>query len=700
MGRMPGLSLFPIGAAVVFALWGCSPPGKERELERCFIPGPLGLEPGRSPAEPSEHAFLTRTLGVVASPDGEEWGKFNHLTKSLAFSHNLGQVFPSALFLQHPEFFPLVDGRRFQPPVRGPLFWNPDLGRVDVAVYAADVARRQFLAHPEQDSVSLGVNDALVFGESPETLAMVTPTHWFRERPDYTPLVFTFMNRAADELARTQPQKYLGALAYYWAENAPDFRLNPQIVPFLTADRAQGYDKNFKQDEFRLQNLWAKTGTKRLGLYDYLYGGGFLIPRIHTRLLAENLRHARRAGFTDYFAEVNPNWGLDGPMPWLAAELLQDPEQPAERLLDEYYRRYFQGAAEPMRRFFELCEQRWMEQPGPPYWLKHYRNESQAILFPYEICRQLRELLKQADTRAIETVARERVKLVSEAFGVTERFVAFNEARDKVARLALVPGGDWKAVRSALQDFLSSRREFIRYTVNLKQVEPLAVAPFGWDDYLKNDPVAEVLLMVQAAANAKGESREADAVLRSSSDPVVTGLWTSLMATASNEGKELLRNHAFAAPVQPARRIAGLEYGVALPAEWVSRVEPAQFHQAGLIEGNATRVLRISGTKDTRVFQWDAIGDTGLHQASVSVRGHVSPGTIVILTFGWLDEHEHHVGFKASRLPDGEWPEWVALQQAGTPPVGAVWVGMGLQVQNQVAGDWIEAREFHLQLKR
>ena len=78
----------------------------------------------------------------------------------------------------------------------------------------------------------------------------------------------------------------------------------------------------------------------------------------------------------------------------------------------------------------------------------------------------------------------------------------------------------------------------------------------------------------------------------------------------------------------------------------------------------------------------------------------MSPGTIVILTFGWLDEHEHHVGFKASRLPDGEWPEWVALQQAGTPPVGAVWVGMGLQVQNQVAGDWIEAREFHLQLKR
>ena len=24
---------------------------------------------------------------------------------------------------------------------------------------------------------------------------------------------------------------------------------------------------------------------------------------------------------------MSPNWGLDGPMPWLTAQLLQDPEQ-------------------------------------------------------------------------------------------------------------------------------------------------------------------------------------------------------------------------------------------------------------------------------------------------------------------------------------------------------------------------------------
>jgi len=42
-------------------------------------------------------------------------------------------------------------------------------------------------------------------------------------------------------------------------------------------------------------------------------------------------REARAAGFTDYYAEVYPNWGLDGPQPWLVAQLLQDPAQDAAR---------------------------------------------------------------------------------------------------------------------------------------------------------------------------------------------------------------------------------------------------------------------------------------------------------------------------------------------------------------------------------
>ena len=361
---------------------------------------------------------------------------------------------------------------RIRPPV-GSGWWNPDLGRRDVAAFAAEKAREYFATKPDALSFALGVNDGLTFGESAETLALTTPLRWFRGRPDYSNLVFTFMNRAAEDLAKTHPDNYLGALAYYWAENAPDFAVHPQVIPFLTADRSQGYDPAFRAEEQALQARWASaagatrlalrqaqgdmrskpedggrrsdvsqqssvvSNARRLGLYDYLYGHGFLIPRIHTKLFAAYLREARRAGFIDYFAEMTPNWGLDGPQPWLVAQLLQDPEQSERRLLAEYYRRYFQEAAFPMQRFFQRCEEQWMNQPGPSYWLKHYRNESQAAIFPSAVCAELRGVLDEARRQAKSDLVRTRVRQVGDAFGVTERFVAMQEAREGLNRLAL-----------------------------------------------------------------------------------------------------------------------------------------------------------------------------------------------------------------------------------------------------------------------
>jgi hypothetical protein len=86
---------------------------------------------------------------------------------------------------------------------------------------------------------------------------------------------------------------------------------------------------------------------------------------------------------------VNPNWGIDGPMPWVLAQLLQNPETSADEFLQEYYTRYFHEAAGPMRRFYERCEAQWLGQGGAPYWLKHYRNQSQAVIFPSTVCREL-----------------------------------------------------------------------------------------------------------------------------------------------------------------------------------------------------------------------------------------------------------------------------------------------------------------------
>jgi hypothetical protein len=713
------------------------------DVARQFIPGELGREDSPPPgfgvvsggpdaaapqtlnthcSTPNAEAqnpsggrgFVTRALGGVDRANDGAWARFNRLTPRLHFSHNLGSVFSLELFATHPDFFPQEAGMRIHPPA-GSGWWNPDLGREDVAAYAADMAREYFSSKPVAIDFALGVNDGLIFGESSETLALTIPLRWFRERPDYTNLVFTFMNRAAADLAQTHPDKYLGALAYYWAENAPDFPVHPQVIPFLTADRSQGFDRAFQAEEQALQARWiarmsegrdqrAENGRQmtagdnpwRIGLYDYLYGHGFLIPRIHTGLIVENLRTARRLGFTDYFAEMTPNWGLDGPQPWLVAQLLQDPEQSERRLMAEYYRRYFKESAFPMRRFFKRCEEQWINQPGSSYWLKHFRNESQAVVFPSSVCHELRGILNEAQQRANSNLVRSRVKQVSDAFGVTERFVTMQEARERTIRLALIADSDPKENLSALQRYRLARKVFVAYTKKLQTDQPMLIAPFAMDDYLRHDPSANTLVSIMR--RKEGGVWDRKSIVELGIDNYLVTLVTSI-AAVQHDGRELVINGSLTGLQKPERRIAGLTYSVAMPEPWQSRVEPVQFHQAELSDG-APHVLKISGTKDTSVFQWCALDDATFALGQVMMRGRVSCSGVAMLTLGWLDAQHRHLGTTVIRLPEGEWSDWHALRQATAAPVGAAWVGIGVRIQHQLKDDWVEVKNFSLKVSK
>jgi hypothetical protein len=636
-------------------------------LERWFVPTELGHEPGTPPPEPGPRAFLSRAFWGSDRHDGGAWNARNQLRpQGQHFSHNLGRIFPVELFDTHPEFFPLIEGRRWRPETRGPVNWNPDLGEEAVAEHAAEAARRHFAQHPEAWSFALGTNDGLRYGESPATLRRVYPPRYYRSRPDYSDLVFNFMNRVAERVAPEYPDRHLGALAYYWAEQTPSFPVHPKVMPFLTADRSQGYDRAFRRDEEALQRRWAKAGPERLGIYDYVYGGGFLVPRIHTELLARHLRHARRAGFTDYFAETIPNWGLDGPQPWMVAQLLLDPERDHRLLLAEYYRRFFRGAARPMRRFFELCEERWMAQRGPSYWLKHYRSESQVSLYPPSVRRDLRALLDEAErAAAADPVALARVRLTSEAFRVSERLADLIEARDRLAR-ALLAGGETRAGRSLdelVADDERARTAFRETLAEVRREQPLALGWVNEQDFLRSD----------WAPSARRRLRGA----------------------GDGGGSELIPDSFWHRPPAPDLVIAGLVYAPGMPPGWRSRSEPWQ-HMLARFEarpGRAERVLRLENHKLTILQTVVAAPAAGSEVVlAIDVAGHLGGETRLLFGGAWAGadgrptEAERFV-----HLPPGRWPTGTRLVLAMPPaPSGTRLLGFNLYVTDQQAGDWLE----------
>ncbi len=645
----------------------------EPELERWFMPTALGHEPGPPPPPDGLNAFLTRIFHGVSFHDGGEWQRRNQVDAGLAFSHNLSRIFPPELFDERPELFALIDGRRERLRARN-IPGNPELGGEAPAVHAAAAARAFFAKNPDAVSFSVGTNDAVLFSDSEETRRHVYPPRYFREMPIYTDLVFAFTNRVAELTDDLGPDKHIGALAYYWTEHPPSFPIHPRVIPFLTADRSQMFDRDFRREERDVMRAWANSGAERVGLYDYVYGYGFLVPRLYPTTLARHLREARRLGFTDYFAEFASNWGLDGPQPWLAAQLLRDPEQSARRLLAEYYRRFYRDAARPMRAFFEECEAVWAAQGEPVYWLKHYRNDSQAALFPAEVRRRLRARLDAAERAAADDpLVAARVAVTSAAFRVSERYVEMQEAREALARAVIaaesaaspdLAAADLAALGRLRDADRAARAAFRSTLAEVRRTQPLALAPRIPIDFERSDwgPSADRLL---------------------AGDTDLPG-----------DARELLHDPEWRGTPRPDLHIAGLLYEPGLTRGWSARTEPREGLLTELRDpgDGGPRALRFEHNKTTGVDQVVPLPPgPGGGVAACEISGEISLTNQVIFRVLWFGANHALLREDARQIPPGSW-RGAHLRTPLDPPEGAAFVGIMLNIQHQQPGDWLEWR--------
>ena len=131
---------------------------------RWYAPGPSGeVIPRR--AEWSlpdldvlrQPAYLSRELSGFDSPDGAAWARRNGLHGRLEFRHALGPVFAPELFAEHPDWFPLLWGRRYRPSSIADRDWQPNLALPAVADHASRAALDAFSRKPSRSSFSNSV---------------------------------------------------------------------------------------------------------------------------------------------------------------------------------------------------------------------------------------------------------------------------------------------------------------------------------------------------------------------------------------------------------------------------------------------------------------------------------------------------------------------------------------------------------------
>ncbi len=659
---------------------------------------PRRLHIRRSPA------YVSRQIYGPETTDGTDWARHNGLRGRLEFNHALAGVFPPEILAAHPDWAPQLNGRRYLPASADDHKWQPNLALPEVAEHAAQAAAAAFAREPGRPSFSLAMNDTVRFDESGATTALVEPLRYFRGMPDFSPLVFSFMNRAAESVALTSPGHYLGCLAYFWCEAPPAFRMNPVVVPYVTTDRSQYFDQAYRRADLALMSSWGTSGVRAFGLWEYAEGDNFLVPREPLGAQAGTVREGWHRGARGYFAEVGTQWGFDAFKVWMLAQLLWEPDRPLAGLADDFYHGYYGAAAKPMRRFFERCEAQWMTQPGPPYWLKFYQQEDQAALFPPEICRELRALLTDAARAAAGVPGlTARVARTSQAFAVTEAYVAFDAERRTLAAMAGdetgALAGKETVVADAVRKLLQTKKRLTEAYDQAREGEAPAMSGNDLAHFVRNDPVPRLLWL----AGQRDPFAPRRILAAAGPDVADEAPWRVLAETLADGGLAVAQNLTHN-PVFAKSAPAGQEPAILfprsgkLPAEWEVEAMPTETGRVALVEtGTAARILRIEGAWDTQVFQWRPAGPGRVYVATARLRGNSSPGNDAGLFLTFLTRDGKVAGtHRMQSLPKGLTPRWRSMALADSSPEGTAWVGVGIGASRQVAGDWLEVGAIEL----
>ena len=331
----------------------------------------------------------------------------------LCGGHTFYHWIPGTLFRQHPEYFPLLKGKRtnYEKPnysVRVQI----NVGNREVQELVADKMIQFLQKYPATKMIGLGMNDGSGWGDSPEERAMDDEDEY--RRGIYSTRYFRFANLVAEKVARRFPDVKIHTYAYFSCEEPPKLeKLHPSLViEFCTYRR--DYKKTLNdpssQTNIYWNNLllkWLKFGNP-VYIRDYLVFGGFPafdVPVL--KIIQQDLQYYKSLGIAGYYTECM----VDGCLPdtpaehrkgyyrkdmsperqlkyWtgmkmefhLLGKLLWNPDENLETLKKDYFRNYYGPAAIFMENIYRRIEQRWDASNAPYVWNKFDTNFP-AMLF-------------------------------------------------------------------------------------------------------------------------------------------------------------------------------------------------------------------------------------------------------------------------------------------------------------------------------
>lgn len=374
------------------------------------------MDETRRPAFEYREVFFTEAWDKDWSARNRVNGQSHHLDESTGgriryypFVHSFEQMIPpSKYFAEHPEYFSLIDGKRRAE--RSQLcLTNPDVLRLSI-----EAVRGWIRDHPEATIFSVSQNDWTGWCECDRCRRVEEEEGGVHSGP-----LLRFVNALAEEIEKTNPDKLIDTLAYWYTERPPKLvRPRPNVRIRLCpigACEAHPYEQcPYNRFFVDILKEWAKRTSQ---LYIWHYNTNFshyLLPFPDFDELAADIPMYRRNGVVGLFLQgaYAPGGGGENAelRSYVMARLLWNPAANVEREIDDFLDACYGAAAKPMRAYFDLLHEQVRPAPrgkGNHLWI--FVHPRQPFL-GREFLDRAAALLKQAHAAAGDDAARRRVE--------------------------------------------------------------------------------------------------------------------------------------------------------------------------------------------------------------------------------------------------------------------------------------------------
>jgi hypothetical protein len=303
------------------------------------------------------------------------------------FVHTFDELIPHEAMVGHPEYLPMINGKRVDGYVQRCLS-NPDVLKMAIATV------EQWIADdPDATIFSVSQNDTSMWCTCPDCMAIQN------KYGGVTGEYIWFVNQVAAEIARKHPKIIIDTLAYQFTEPPPT-NIKPlpnvrvRICP-IACENAHPYNQStFPADVAFVQRL---TGWHAItdNMYIWHYSTSFacyLMPYPDFASFPATLKFYKDNGVKGIFLEgdyADGGGGSDAELrSYVLARLLWNVNDNAEARIDEWMAGVYGPAAKPMRQWHDLVQSRYApanqylpcyEQPRPDIYTPAVMNEGKQL---------------------------------------------------------------------------------------------------------------------------------------------------------------------------------------------------------------------------------------------------------------------------------------------------------------------------------